>query len=340
MSDTAGATALPDPAAPLTLAADGAVQLPSLSDHFTRSDADPLLVALVLRIADAALPLAARLARGAVPGDPEAITGHNDSGDRQKALDAAAHEHMLAALSGASVAQVLSEEAPVPITLDPEGAYDVAIDPIDGSGSIGIGAQLGLLFCVYPAGHTILRRGRDAVAAGYVCFGHSVDLGVTLGDGVAIATHDPTDGTYRITTERARIAPEAAMIAFNASNHRHWAPGLRAYVDDCLAGADGPRGRDVNMRWIAAAVGDLHRILQRGGAFLYPADARPKYAHGHLRLAYEAAPIALLMEQAGGAATDGTRPILDLVPETPHQKTPLFFGAADEIALISRYLSD
>lgn len=305
------------------------------TDHQRRA-----LTGIVEAIAAASVPLARRLALGALQGDPAAPVGTNDSGDAQKALDVAAHDRMLAALAAASVARVLSEEAADPIRLSEGGLYDVAIDPVDGSGSIGIGAQLGLFFVVFPAGATFLRPGRKAVAAGYVSFGHSTDLGVTLGDGVAVATLDPAAGTFRVTHPRLTVPAKTRMIAFNASNRRHFAPGLRRYIDDALAGADGPRGEDVNMRWIAAAAGDLHRILLQGGVFLYPADARPRYASGHIRLLYEAVPIALLMQQAGGAATDGTRPILARVPTGHHEKTPLVFGAADEVARIATYLSD
>ena len=325
---------------PLSLAGDGAIHAPTLeADLAGRPGADGALTGIVMAIAAAAAPLAQRLALAALPGDPAAPMGTNETGDAQKALDIAAHERMIEALGTASVARVLSEEAAQPIRLSEDGFYDVAIDPVDGSGSIGIGAPLGLLFAVFPAGGTFLRPGREAVAAGYVSFGHSTDLGVTLGDGVTIATLEPGAGTFRVTHPRVTTPAATRMIAFNASNRRHFSPALRRYIDDALAGADGPRGEDVNMRWIAAAVGDLHRILLTGGVFLYPADARPRYAKGHIRLLYEAVPIALLIEQAGGAATDGTARILDQFPSDHHQKTPLVFGAADEVARIATYLS-
>ena len=285
------------------------------------------------------MALARRLALSVLPGDPAAPVGTNETGDAQKALDVAAHDRMVEALSAASVARVLSEEDPAPIHLSDDGLYDVVIDPIDGSGSIVIGAPLGLLFAVFPRGETFLRPGREAVAAGFVSFGHSTDMGFTLGDGVTVATLDPAEGAFRVSHPCVTVPRATRMLAFNASNRRHFAPALRRYIDDALIGADGPRGEDVNMRWIAAAVGDLHRILLTGGVFLYPADARPRYRQGHIRLLYEAVPIAKLMHEAGGAATDGIVPILDLVPTDPHQKTPLVFGATEEVARIARYLS-
>ena len=286
-----------------------------------------------------ALPaIAARLAAGKLPGDPAALVGNNESGDAQKALDVGAHDHILAEMHGCGVRHMLSEEAEAVETIDPNGAWDIAIDPIDGSGSIGIGAPLGMLFVIYPTGPAdFARKGSEAVAAGYASFGHSLDFGYTTGEGVQIATFDGQD--FRMAARDVTLKPTTSSIAYNASNERHWSPGLQAWARDLRAGKDGPRGRDFNMRWLAAAVGELHRILLKGGAFLYPADRRPGYEGGRLRLAYEAVPIALLIEAAGDRATDGTRRILDLVPATPHENVALVFGATDEVDTIARYIA-
>lgn len=308
-----------------------------LDDHLSTRDNGPARI--VAAIAHAVVPLADRLAAGRLNGDPDAIVGTNESGDRQKALDVAAHDHMLEALRGVGVARVLSEEAEEIVELDPDGEWIVAIDPIDGSGSIGIGAPLGTLFSVMPATPDgFLTKGRSIVAAGYASFGHSVDFGFSLGDGVSIATLDRSAGGFRLARQNVRLAPTTGSIAYNASNERHWPEPLRAYVRDLIAGKEGLRGREFNMRWLAAAVGELHRILLQGGVFLYPGDSRAGYAHGRLRLVYEAAPIAFLMEQAGGRATDGLTAILDRIPTSPHEHTPLIFGAADEVETIGRYL--
>ncbi|WP_306258671.1 class 1 fructose-bisphosphatase [Pararhizobium sp. IMCC21322] len=327
----------------LHLSSDDVVRGPTLAAHLTAwAGVDgnrQALAALVGGIAEASIPLAARLAQGQLTGDPSAVIGTNQSGDRQKALDVAAHDHFLDALCTLSVANILSEEAEEVIGLDPEGHFDVAIDPIDGSGNIGIGAPLGVLFCVFPAGESFLRQGRDIIAAGYVSFGHSVDFGCSVGSGVAIATFDPDSDAFILDEDGVTIEDTCTSIAFNASNHRRWAPDLRRYVDDLLLGEDGPRELDFNMRWIAAAVGDLHRILRRGGFFMYPGDSRPGRENGFLRLAYEAFPIAYLIEQAGGAATNGSRPILDLIPNTPHERVPLFFGARAEVSKLHDYLT-
>lgn len=296
--------------------------------------------AIVAAVAAALPPLAARLAAGRLHGDPAALVGVNDSGDQQKALDVGAHEHMVAALAAAGVRRILSEEAEEIVEADPGGAFDVAMDPIDGSGSIGIGAPLGMLFCILPAApEGFARTGRAVVAAGYASFGHSLDFGWSLGDGVHVATWDAEAGLFRVVREKVVLKPASSTVAYNASNERHWPPGLQAWLADIRAGKDGPLGRDYNMRWLAAAVGELHRIVLQGGVFLYPQDRRPGYGNGRLRLAYEALPIAFLMEQAGGAATDGRQPILDRRPGGPHDFTPLIFGARDEVRTILDYLS-
>lgn len=297
------------------------------------------LGSLINAIAQALPAIAARLAAGKLPGDPAALCGENESGDAQKALDVGAHDHVLIALKGRSVRHVLSEEAEAVEMLDPDGAYDIAMDPIDGSGSIGIGAPLGMLFVIYPTGPAdFCRKGAEAVAAGYASFGHSLDFGFTLGQGVHIATYDGDD--FRMVSEDVKLKPTASTLAYNASNERHWSPGLKKWAEDVRAGKDGPRGRNFNMRWLAAAVGELHRILLQGGAFLYPADQRDGYRDGRLRLAYEAVPIACLIEAAGGSATDGANRILDLIPRTPHQNVPLVFGACEEVEAIGRYLAE
>ena len=315
---------------PLPLPGDAAIAAPTLEAHLEARGADPALSALACAIAHAAAPIAARLALAALPGDPARIVGTNDSGDRQKALDRAAHEHLLEALARADVRAVVSEEAVGEISLHPEGRFDVAIDPIDGSGSIGIGAPLGLLFCVFEAGETPKRPGADIVAAGYVSFGHSTDMGLSFGAGVDLFTLEPASGRFRLAHERVRIPESKPMIAHNASNTGHWPALLRDHVESRIAAG-------ANMRWIAAAVGDLHRILLQGGIFLYPADRRKGYENGRLRLLYEAFPIAFLIEQAGGAATDGANRILDRTPESLHQHCPLIFGDREMVAAIPRH---
>ncbi|WP_218059682.1 class 1 fructose-bisphosphatase [Thioclava sp. SK-1] len=322
---------------------DGDITAPALAQFLADWAGDTpvrrAISTILEQIATSSIVLAQRLSQGRLPGDPTQVVGTNESGDKQKALDMAAHHHFIAALRGHSIAKIISEEADDVIALDPDGQFDLAIDPIDGSGSIGIGAPLGALFCLFPTGASVLHAGDKIIAAGYVSFGHSVDFGFSTGNGVSIATLNPLTGTFHVDTPSVTLPAATKTIAFNASNPRRWSAGLQAYIADTMAGKDGPRGRDFNMRWIAAAVGDLHRILRQGGVFLYPADSRPGYEHGFLRLAYEAFPIAFLMEQAGGRASDGTRRILDLTPTDIHDRVPLIFGSRDEVATLQGYLT-
>lgn len=332
----------------LCLPGDSRPDAPELATHLNAwaGDADErkALADLMQTIAHAAIPLADRLALARLPGDPAAIVGTNDSGDRQKALDVGAHHHLLKALGNASVRHVLSEEEEAIQTLSSDGMFDVVMDPIDGSDSIGIGASLGLLFAVFPTGEGFQHPGREIIAAGYVHFGHCIEMGFSVGsrqaggNGLCMAAFDRPSGVFRVTQTNIQLADEANCVAFNASNVRRWPRGLQRYIAAILKGKDGPRGRDFNMRWLAAAVGDLHRIIERGGVFMYPADPRPGYEQGRLRLLYEAFPIAWLIEQAGGAATDGRGPILDRVPVSLHENTPLFFGAKGEMDTLMQSL--
>jgi fructose-1,6-bisphosphatase I len=296
------------------------------------------LAKLIGIIAATAIPLGQRLALGAIPGNPAALVGTNESGDAQKALDVAAHGLYMDALKHGSVRSVLSEEAEDVVELNADGRYNVAIDPIDGSGSIGIGAPLGILFCIFPSDGGFLRTGRDILAAGYVSFGHACDIAFSLGEGVTIATLDHRIGTFSIVDEDWKMPAENPVLAYNASNTGSWSDGLQRYIGDCLAGKKGPRGKSFNMRWLAAAVGDLHRILRQGGIFLYPGDKRPGYENGRLRLLYEAFPIAYIVEQAGGLASDGHGPVLDRMPKSHHEHAPLIFGSKAEMQTLQSYI--
>ena len=328
----------------LTLSNDGEIRGTDICAHLEAtlpaSRQSTALIALLDAITQAAIPLGRRLALGHLPGNPADVVGENDSGDRQKALDLGAHWHLLKAISECSVRKVLSEEAESVVTLSEQGDFDLAIDPIDGSGSIGIGAPLGMLFAIFPAGTSFLRSGRDIVAAGYVSFGHSTDLGISAGHGLSLATLDINSRRFRVTEAAVDLPRDTSMVAYNASNIRHLPTALQAYLGDVIAGKDGQIGKNYNMRWLAAAVGELHRIVNQGGIFMYPSDSRPGFENGHLRLIYEAFPIAWLIEQAGGQATDGEQPILDKEPASLHQKTPLLFGSAAEMARIAGYFSD
>lgn len=299
---------------------------------------------MILAILEGARRLATRLSQGSLPGDPGQPSGSNADGDTQKRIDVGAHLLFVDLLLKAGVGSVLSEEAELPIAGRPGGKVVVAIDPLDGSGNVGIGAPLGTIFSILPAatvvaGDHFLRPGRDQIAAGYISYGHTVDLGFSVGDGVVLATLCPDSRQFHIVKRSVSLDAETTDLAFNASVHRHLTPEMRNYVDDCFAGRDGSRGKNFNMRWLGALVGELHRILMRNGLFFYVSDQRPGYEQGRLRLIYEANPVAFLCEQAGARASDGRDAILDKKASAYHERTPLVFGASAEVQTVSRYLN-
>ena len=313
------------------------------------SNGDPTRRALgeaIEAMAQASIEIARLVGQGQLAGELGASTGAaNADGDQQKALDVLAHELVIDALRKAPVAFLASEEEDAILTLDPEGELAVAVDPLDGSSNIDVNVSIGTIFSIYAkaprgAAESVLRPGREQLAAGYVIYGPHTALVLTTGSGVDLYVLERETETFHLAKEGLSIPPDAQEFAINASNYRHWTRPIRTFIDDCLEGAAGPRGKNFNMRWVASLVAETHRIFSRGGVFLYPEDQRPGYEKGRLRLVYEAAPIALLAEQAGGRATDGVTPILDLVPTELHQRTPLVFGAARKVETIVVYHTD
>ncbi|MFO1115193.1 MAG: class 1 fructose-bisphosphatase [Beijerinckiaceae bacterium] len=296
-------------------------------------------------LAAATKEIAGRTFLGPLGGRLGAATGDaNADGDKQKRLDVLSNDAVLEALKRAPVAYFASEEEIEILTLHGDGMFAVAVDPLDGSSNIDTNAPIGTIFSVYPASPagataSFFRPGREQVAAGYAIYGQHTALLLTVGEGVDMYVLDGQNN-YRRVAAGLSIPPRAQEYAINASNYRFWREPVRDYIDELLAGVEGPRGRDFNMRWLASLVGDAHRILQRGGVYLYPADRRPGYEQGRLRLVYEAAPIAYLVEQAGGAATDGLTPILDKIPEQLHARTALVFGSKAKVERVTRYHTD
>ena len=287
----------------------------------------------ILALAGAAAAIAAEIRMPATALD-DAAGAVNADGDTQKKLDVIADEIVLECLSGAGVAAYLSEERDGAIPLAGDGDLIVACDPLDGSSNIGVNVSVGTIFSVLPADGGSLQPGRNQLAAGFFVYGPQTTLLLSVGDGT-VSFRMTDDGGFLLIDDAVRVPASAREFAINASNRRHWPAPIIRYVDGCLAGADGPRGKDFNMRWVASLVAEAWRIISRGGVFLYPADARNGYESGRLRLVYEAAPVAMLVEQAGGRATDGSQPILDITPEGLHQRVPLVFGAAEEVAEVA-----
>ena len=283
------------------------------------------------------------VAGGALAGALGASGQINVQDEEQKKLDVMTNDMLTdALLASPAVAGVASEEMDeVQPATHPAGQYLVLFDPLDGSSNIDINAPVGTIFSVLaspsptPAEADFMQPGRAQVASGYALYGAQTMLVLTTGTGVSGFTLAP-DGRWLLTHPDIRIPADTREFAINMSNQRHWAGGVQRYVAGCLEGADGPRGKNFNMRWVAAMVADVHRILMRGGVFLYPWDRREPEKPGKLRLMYEGNPMALLVEQAGGKATlDGAAPILDVVPERLHQRVPVALGSANEVDQIA-----
>ncbi|GAB3736547.1 class 1 fructose-bisphosphatase [Luteimonas pelagia] len=278
----------------------------------------------------------------------EAGTG-NVQGEAQKKLDVIANDVLLEANAwGGHLAACASEEMehchPIPDAF-PRGNYLLLFDPLDGSSNIDVNVSVGTIFSVLrcpegvgaPCDEHFLQPGAAQVAAGYCIYGPSTMLVLTIGHGTHAFTLDREQGAFVLTQRGMRVPEETKEFAINMSNKRHWEAPMQAYVDDLLAGREGPRGKDFNMRWIASMVADVHRILTRGGIFIYPWDRKDPSKAGKLRLMYEANPMGLLIEQAGGAATDGRRRILDIPPDGLHQRVPVFLGSKAEVEAATGY---
>ncbi|MFZ1815838.1 MAG: class 1 fructose-bisphosphatase [Rhizobiaceae bacterium] len=268
----------------------------------------------------------------------------NAGGDAQKELDIFADSRFLDASRQAQIGYYASEELPGPVEISKDSPIAVAIDPLDGSSNIDTNVSIGTIFSVLPrretAEKTFSQPGTAQLAAGFFIYGPQLALVLTKLNGTRIYVFSTRLGAFVEAYPSVSIARSGSEFAINASNYRHWDEPIRLYVDDCLAGTDGPREKDFNMRWIASLVADAYRILVRGGVFLYPRDGRKGYSSGRLRLVYEANPVALIVEQAGGLATNGTTRILDLIPTDIHQRTALVFGSAKEVDKIARYHND
>jgi fructose-1,6-bisphosphatase I len=291
-------------------------------------------------IAAAAIELVVLIADGPLAGITGQNGGINSDGDQQKDIDVVADQIMRRALRGAPpVAAILSEEAMLPETFRPDAPLCVAIDPLDGSANLENNISVGTIFSIRPKGNDLLSTffepGTAQCAAGFFVYGPQTTLVLALNARVDIFILDRRAREFLSIRQAVQIARDTPEFAINASNRRHWHGPVRAYIDECLAGTNGGGEADFNMRWIGSLVAESLRILVRGGVFLYPADARPNYREGRLRLLYEAHPMALVMEWAGGAASTGRRRILELGAKTPHQRVPLIMGSARGVRAVA-----
>ncbi|MDE2377452.1 class 1 fructose-bisphosphatase [Bradyrhizobium sp.] len=320
----------------------------TLEGHLQRySETGPRALAVAAAIdaiATAAIEIAGLTATGQFADASGLTTGRNSDGDLQRDLDVRADAVIRRCLGRLPVAALASEEMREPEIGDREATICVAIDPLDGSSNIDINMTVGTIFSILPAPDDLSlafhQRGTTQLAAGFVTYGPQTALVLTVGDGVDVFVLDRSAACFRLARCRVQIPETADEFAINASNRRHWDPPVRAFIDECLAGLDGPANRDFNMRWIGSLVAEAYRILTRGGVFLYPSDARPGYGDGRLRLTYEAHPIAFIMEQAGGAASTGRERILDLAAYSLHQRVPLVMGSRHEVRRVEELHCD
>ncbi|MCX7232524.1 MAG: class 1 fructose-bisphosphatase [Burkholderiales bacterium] len=281
--------------------------------------------------------------KGALGGVLGSADLENVQGEIQKKLDIIANDVLIAAKEWGGHSEEMDSIYVVPNRY-PQGEYLLLFDPLDGSSNIDVNVSIGTIFSVLvkPEGHAVteqdfLQAGSRQVAAGYCVYGPQTTLVLTVGAGVAMFTLDREQGSFMLTQEQVRVPEETQEFAINMSNMRHWAPPVRRYIDECLAGTEGPRGKDFNMRWIASMVADVHRILTRGGVFLYPWDQREPNKPGKLRLMYEANPMSWLIEQAGGAASNGQQRILDIEPGKLHERVSVLLGSKKEVERIASY---
>jgi len=285
--------------------------------------------------------------KGALGGVLGSAYSENIQGEVQKKLDIIANEVLIEANEwGGHLAAMASEEMDSIYVVPnryPQGEYLLLFDPLDGSSNIDVNVSIGTIFSVLKKPETtdkvteadFLQPGHAQVAAGYCVYGPQTTLVLTVGDGVAMFTLDREQGSFVLTQENVHIPEDTREFAINMSNMRHWDTPVSDYIAECLAGSTGPRGKDFNMRWVASMVADVHRILTRGGVFMYPWDKREPDKPGKLRLMYEANPMGWLVEQAGGMATDGKQRILDIQPTQLHQRVSVFLGSKHEVARVT-----
>ena len=311
--------------------------------------ADTKLTALLNDVQTACKFIALAVSRGTLLETSHISTDFNIQGEAQKPLDVVANEIILQECAqGGTLCGMASEEladiSPIPPGYR-RGPYLLAFDPLDGSSNVDVNVTVGTIFSVLrapdgviePAAGDFFQPGSRQVAAGFALYGPCSILVLTMGNGVHGFTLDREIGAYTLTHPDMRIVDETREFAINASNERFWEPPVRHYVAECIKGSEGDRGEDFNMRWVASMVAEVYRILIRGGIFMYPRDTKDAAGAGRLRLRYEASPMALIVEQAGGLASTGRERLLDVVPASLHQRVPVILGSRHEVERLIDY---
>ena len=304
----------------------------------------PELAQVIDTIAATCKTIDQALQKGALAGILGSAGNENVQGETQKKLDVISNDYLIDALKvHPHVGGLASEELDEFTPAQENGKYLVLFDPLDGSSNIDINMCVGTIFSILPAKNAVtqandfMQAGTQQVAAGYVLYGPSTMMALTVGNGVAFFTLDPETQTFLLTNENVQVPADTQEFAINASNQRHWEQPVKQYIDELLAGKTSVREKDFNMRWVACMVGDIHRILCRSGIFLYPYDLKDPKKAGRLRLMYEANPMSMLIEQAGGASTTGRVRILEIEPTELHQRVPVIIGSKNEVERVTSY---
>ncbi|MDV2860824.1 class 1 fructose-bisphosphatase [Psychrobacter sp. CAM01] len=312
----------------------------TLANYLDTHAKDPALSDVITTVTEVGKTISGLLKKGALADILGEVGNQNVQGEEQKKLDVLANDLLLDALAkNTHCAGVASEELDDATPANADGSLLVLFDPLDGSSNIDINMAVGTIFSILPyerQGQTsensdFLQAGNQQLAAGYLLYGTSTVLALTIDDKVVMFSLDPDSGDYILINDHVQIAADTSEYAINASNYRYWLAPMQQYIDELIAGKTGVRGRDFNTRWVAAMVGDVHRILCRGGLFTYPFDTKYPNKAGKLRLMYEANPMSLLIERAGGAATDAINRILDIEPTDIHQRVPVVLGSKNEV---------
>ena len=304
----------------------------------------PELAQVISTIAATCQTIDQALQKGALAGVLGSAQHENVQGEEQKKLDVISNDYLIDALKvHPQVGGLASEELDEFTPAQENGKYLVLFDPLDGSSNIDSNMCVGTIFSILPAKNAVtqaedfMQAGNQQVAAGYVLYGPSTMLALTVGAGTVFFTFDPETQQFLLTSENIQVAADTKEYAINSSNQRHWENPVKRYIEELLAGKIGPREKDFNMRWVACMVGDIHRILCRSGIFMYPYDLKDPKKAGRLRLMYEANPMSMLIEQAGGASTTGRVRILDIEPTDLHQRVPVIIGSKNEVDLVTGY---
>jgi fructose-1,6-bisphosphatase I len=306
----------------------------TLSEWLAAQPVDQKLASVVATMAAASAEIAAVLLIAPIAGQT-GLAGHtNVQGEAQKALDVISNDIVLNHIrQNPDISILVSEELDEAVHIENEGRFMVATDPLDGSSNLDVNVTVGTIFSILDAGKGLLQRGSAQLAAGYAAYGPATSLVVTFGESTSVFTLD-AHGTFQLTQQSLRVSPASSEYAINTARERLWDAATRGYVAENVAGETGPAGKRYNMRWVGSMVADIHRILMRGGIFLYPLDSETVSKGGRLRLLYEANPMALLIEAAGGRSTTGRERILDLAPTGIHQRVPVILGSAEEVARV------